>query len=65
MGETDRVRNEYITKSQRGEKYLTNNCLLKHVIDGKIEGRIDMTGRRGRKRKNLLYDLRKKGDTQS
>jgi hypothetical protein len=27
------------------------NCLLKHVVEGKLEGRIEMTGRRGRRRK--------------
>jgi hypothetical protein len=27
---------------------LRRNCLLKHVIEGKIEGRIEVTGRRGR-----------------
>jgi hypothetical protein len=26
---------------------LRSNNLLKHVIEGKIEGRIEMTGRRG------------------
>jgi hypothetical protein len=36
------------------------NCLLKHVIEGKLEGRIDMTGRRGRRRKQLLDDLKEK-----
>jgi hypothetical protein len=36
------------------------NCLLKHVIEGKLEGRIEMTGRRGRRRKQLLYDLKEK-----
>jgi len=30
------------------------NCLLKHVIEGKIEGRIEVAGRRGRRRKQLL-----------
>jgi hypothetical protein len=33
---------------------LRRNCLLKHVIEGKLEGRIEMTGRRGRRRKQLL-----------
>ena len=33
------------------------NCILKHVIEGKIEGSI----RRGRRRKQLLIDLTKKG----
>jgi hypothetical protein len=28
------------------------------VIEGKFEGRIEMTGRRGRRRKKLLYDLK-------
>jgi hypothetical protein len=35
---------------------LSRNCLLKHVIEGKLEGRIEMTGRRGRRRKQLLDD---------
>jgi hypothetical protein len=39
---------------------LRRNCLLKHVIEGKVEGRIDMTGRRGRRRKQLLEDLKEK-----
>jgi hypothetical protein len=39
---------------------LRRNCLLKHVIEGKLEGRIDMTGRRGRRRKQLLDDLKEK-----
>jgi hypothetical protein len=30
------------------------------VIEGKLEGRIEMTGRRGRKCKQLLDDLREK-----
>jgi hypothetical protein len=37
---------------------LHRNCLLKHVIEGKLEGRIEMTGRRGRRRKQLLDDLK-------
>jgi hypothetical protein len=40
---------------------LRRNCLLKHVIGGKVEGRIDTTGRRGRRRKRLLDDLKEKG----
>jgi hypothetical protein len=39
---------------------LCRNCLLKHVIEGKLERRIEMTGRRGRRRKQLLYDLKEK-----
>jgi hypothetical protein len=33
-------------------------CLLKHVIQGKIEGRMEVKGRRGRKRKQLLDNLK-------
>jgi hypothetical protein len=39
---------------------LRRNCLLKRVIEGKIKGRIEMTGRRGRRRKQLLDDLKEK-----
>jgi hypothetical protein len=39
---------------------LRRNCLLKHVIEGKLEVRIEMTGRRGRSRKQLLDDLKEK-----
>ena len=57
---TDHVRKEELLQmSGVGEKYLTKNeereakwichilrrnCLLKHVIDGKIEGRIEVAG---------------------
>jgi hypothetical protein len=30
------------------------------VIEGKLEGRIEMTGRRGRRHKQLLDDLKEK-----
>jgi len=36
------------------------NCHLQHVIEGKIEGRIKVTGRRGRRPKNLLVDFQEK-----
>jgi hypothetical protein len=36
---------------------LRRNCLLKEVIEGKIKGRIKVTRRRGRRRKQLLDDL--------
>jgi len=39
---------------------LRRNCLLKHVIEGKIEGRIEVMGRRGRRRKLLPDDLKEK-----
>jgi hypothetical protein len=34
------------------------NCLMKHGIEGKILGRIEVTGRRGRRSKQLLDDLK-------
>jgi hypothetical protein len=36
---------------------LRRNCLLKQVIEGKIEGRIEVTGRRGKRSRELLDDL--------
>ena len=36
------------------------NCLLKYVIEGKIEGRVEVTGRRGRRRKQLRDDHKEK-----
>ena len=39
---------------------LRRNCILKHAIEGKIEGRIEMKGRRGRRCKQLLDDLKEK-----
>jgi hypothetical protein len=38
---------------------LCTNCFLTHVIERKIEGRIQVTGRRVRRRKQLLDDLNK------
>jgi hypothetical protein len=60
------VRNERVLQSQGGDKYPTNNdhilhrnCLLKHVIDGKVGGKkLEMTVRRGRRRKQLLDDFK-------
>ena len=39
---------------------LRRKCLLKQVIEGKIEGRLRVMGRPGRRRKQLLADLKKK-----
>jgi hypothetical protein len=35
------------------------NCLLRHITESKIEGSTDMIGRRGKRRKELLDDLKK------
>ena len=37
---------------------LRRNCLLKRVIEGKIKGEMEVTRRRGRRRKKLLDDLK-------
>ena len=42
---------------------LRRNCLLKHVIEGKIKGDMEVTRRRGRRRKKLLDDLKDRNDT--
>ena len=71
---TDHVRNEEIWQRVKVERsivqkirrrkanwiglILHRNCLLKHDIKGKIEDRIEVVGRRRRRRKQLL-DLKK------
>jgi hypothetical protein len=49
-----------IKKAKRIGHILRRNLLLKHVVEGKIEGRIGVTGRRGRRRKQLLDSLGKR-----
>ena len=39
---------------------LSRNCLLQGVIEGKIKGGIEVTGRRGRRRRKLLDDLKER-----
>jgi len=39
---------------------LRRNCLLHRVIEGKIQGGIEVTGRQGRRRMKLLDDLKEK-----
>jgi hypothetical protein len=36
------------------------NCFLLYVIEGKVGGRIGLTGRRGRRRKKLQDDLNRR-----
>jgi hypothetical protein len=36
------------------------NCLLQQVIEGKIKGGIEVIGRRGRRRRKLLGDLKER-----
>ena len=76
---TDRVRNEEVLLRVKGEtngihtiqrtktdwiRYiLRRNRLLKHVIGGKVDGRIEVLGRRGRGHKQLLDSLNEKRST--
>jgi hypothetical protein len=39
---------------------LCRNCLLEHITEGKVERRMEVMGRRGRRRKQLLADLEEK-----
>ena len=36
------------------------NCLLKQVMEGKIEGRIEVTGRLGKRHEQLLDDVKER-----
>jgi hypothetical protein len=40
---------------------LRGNCLLKQAVVGKVEGVTEVTERRGRKRRQLLDDTKKRG----
>jgi hypothetical protein len=76
IGLTDRVINEavmYRVKEERNilrkmkrrkanwiDHILRRNCLLKHDIEVKIRGKIEVTGRRGRRYKQPLDDLKNK-----
>jgi hypothetical protein len=71
---TDRVRNEEVLHRVKEERdtlrtikrwkanwighILSRNCLLEQVIEGKIEVKIEVTGRRGRRHKQLLGDVK-------
>jgi hypothetical protein len=41
---------------------LRRNCLLQRVIEGKIKGEVEVTGRRGRRRRKLLNHLMERED---
>jgi hypothetical protein len=42
------------------DEILRRNCILKHVIEGNINGGIDMTGIRGRGIKQLINYFKEK-----
>jgi hypothetical protein len=74
---TDCVRNEEVLQRVKKERnilqtmkrrkanqighMLHGNCLLRHFIAGRIVGWIEVTERCGRRRKQLLDDLKEKG----
>jgi len=74
---TDRVRNEEVllrVKEQRNILHeirkqkancmgysLCRNCLLKGIVEGRTKERIEVTKRRGKRRKQLLDDLKETG----
>jgi hypothetical protein len=41
--------------------FLYRKCLLRQVIEGKIEGGIEVTGRQVRRRRKLLDELERRG----
>ena len=51
----DKIREE--RKANCTGHNLSSNCVLKHVIEGKVEGRIEVTRRRGKRSKQLLDSL--------
>jgi hypothetical protein len=73
---TDRVRNKEILLSVKEQRnilheisnrkanwighILRKNCRLRQVIEGKIKGGTEVTGRRGRRRRKLLDDLKER-----
>jgi len=73
---TDHVRNEEVllrVKEQRNTLHeirkrkanwichiLRRNCLLQRVTEGRTQGGIEVTGRQGRRRRKLLYNLKER-----
>jgi len=76
---TDRVRNEEVLHRVKEERnivrtikrrkanwigyILRRNCFLKHVTEGKVEGMIEVTGGRGKRRKEVLDELKETRDS--
>ena len=70
---TDRVRNEeFLQRTSKRDEYPTKNkkrkanwighvlhtnYLIKHITEGNVEGRLEVTGRRGRRHRKLLDDF--------
>jgi hypothetical protein len=76
ISSTDHVRNEEVLLRVREQRnvlheiskrkanlighILRRNCLLRQVIEGKIKGGIEVKGRRGRRCRKLLDDLKER-----
>jgi hypothetical protein len=45
------------------KRFLGRNCLVKYVIEGKIGGRIEVSGKRGRTISRYGTSLRKREDS--
>ena len=72
----DHVRNEVVVRRVKEQRnilheirkrkanwighILRRNCLLQQVIEGKIKGGIEVTGRQERRRRKLLDDLKER-----
>jgi hypothetical protein len=73
---TDRVRNEKVLHRVEEDRFSittikreeanwighawSRNCLLKHRVEGKREGGREVTGRKGRRRKQLLDGIKER-----
>ena len=71
---TDHVRNEEVLQRVQGKRIclqtikrrkpkwidhvLRRNCLQSYSVEGKVEGRIEVTERQGKRRKQLLDDFK-------
>jgi hypothetical protein len=76
IGWTDRKGNEEVLQIVKEERYVIHTIqgrkasstghimrrrgLLNHINEGKIEGRIEVTGRRGRRRRQLLDEIKER-----
>jgi hypothetical protein len=49
-----------IIRTVRIGHILRRNCLLRQVIEGKIKGGVEVTGRQGRTSRKLLDDLKER-----
>jgi hypothetical protein len=50
----------HIRRAKWNGHILRRNCLLQRVIEEKIKGEIEVTGRQGRRRRKLLNDLKER-----